>query len=255
MGLGPGLAEGLTEQARLALDQAEVAVGYKNYIDQARPWLAGKEVFASGMTKELDRAGQAMDLALTGRRVALVSGGDPGVYAMAAVVFELARARGLVLGETPGALSLTVVPGVPAVTAAASLLGAPLSHDFACISLSDRLTPWDLIERRLDLAAQADFVIALYNPKSKDRDWQYGRALEIIGRWRQASTPVGIVTAAMRADQRVVVSGLAQAAQAQVGMQTIVIIGNSQSFVWQGRMVTPRGYWRKYGPASPLERE
>ncbi len=241
----------MTGQARLALAGVEVVLGYKNYIEQARPWLEGKEVLSSGMTREMERAGQAMDLALQGRRVALVSGGDPGVYAMAAVVFELARARGLALGTAPGALAVTVVPGVPAVTAAASLLGAPLSHDFACVSLSDRLTPWELIERRLDLAAQADFVIALYNPKSKGRDWQYGRALELVGRWREPSTPTGVVTAAMRHDQRVTLTSLGQAAQAQVGMQTIVIIGNSQSFSWEGRMVTPRGYLRKYGGGSP----
>jgi precorrin-3B C17-methyltransferase len=251
VGLGPGLPATITEQARLALAGAEVVVGYKSYIAQAEPWLAGKEVLSSGMTRELERAEKALDLALAGRKVALVSGGDPGVYGMAPVVFELAHARGLALGQPPAGLMVQVVPGVPAVTAAASLLGAPLSHDFACVSLSDRLTPWELIAKRLDLAAQADFVIALYNPKSKGRDWQYAQALEIVGRWRAATTPVGVVTAALRQDQGVVLTTLAEAAAAEVGMQTIVVIGNTQSFAWSGRMVTPRGYMRKYGAAEP----
>lgn len=251
MGLGPGLPETITAQARQALAGAEVVVGYKSYIAQAEPWLAGKEVLSSGMTRELERAELALDLALAGRKVALVSGGDPGVYGMAPVVFELAHARGLALGQPPSGVRVEVVPGVPAVTAAASLLGAPLSHDFACVSLSDRLTPWDLIAKRLDLAAQADFVIALYNPKSKGRDWQYAQALAIAGRWRTVNTPVGVVTAALRQEQGVVLTTLAQAATAEVGMQTIVVIGNSQSFAWSGRMVTPRGYMRKYGGGDP----
>lgn len=222
-----------------------MVLGYKAYVEQAAPWLTGQEVLASGMTKELDRAALALERAQAGQRVALISGGDPGIYAMAAVVFELARARGLDLG--PGGLLVEVVPGVPAVAAAASLLGAPLSHDFACISLSDRLTPWELIERRLGLAAQADLVLALYNPKSKGRDWQYARALAIVGQERPAATPVGVVTKAQRPGQSVLVTSLGQAAQAAVDMQTIVIIGNSQSFSYQGRMVTPRGYVNKYG--------
>ena len=222
-----------------------MVLGYKAYVEQAAPWLAGQEVLASGMTKELERAALAVERAQAGEYVALISGGDPGIYAMAAVVFELASARGLDLG--PKGLAIEVIPGVPAVAAAAALLGAPLSHDFACISLSDRLTPWDLIERRLDLTARADLVIALYNPKSKGRDWQFSRALEILGRHRPADTPVGVVTKAQRPGQAVLLTSLGQAPEAAVDMQTIVIIGNSQSFSYQGRMVTPRGYVAKYG--------
>lgn len=222
-----------------------MVLGYKAYVEQAAPWLSGQEVLASGMTKELERAALAVDKARAGQVVALISGGDPGIYAMAAVVFELARARGLGLGQ--GGLAIQVVPGVPAVAAAAALLGAPLSHDFACISLSDRLTPWELIERRLDLTARADLVIALYNPKSKGRDWQYGRALELLSRHREPATPVGVVSRAQRPGQAVLLTSLAEAPQAPVDMQTIVIIGNSQSFTYQGRMVTPRGYVAKYG--------
>lgn len=222
-----------------------MVLGYKAYVEQAASWLSGQEVLASGMTKELDRAALAVEKAQAGQNVALISGGDPGIYAMAAVVFELARGRGLDLG--PEGLAIEVIPGVPAVAAAAALLGAPLSHDFACISLSDRLTPWELIERRLDLTASADLVIALYNPKSKGRDWQYGRALEIVAGQRAATTPVGVVSKAQRPGQSVTLTSLGQAASAAVDMQTIVIIGNSQSFAYQGRMVTPRGYLAKYG--------
>jgi precorrin-3B C17-methyltransferase len=127
------------------------------------------------------------------------------------------------------------------------LLGAPLSHDFACISLSDRLTPWETITRRLQLTAEADLVIALYNPRSKGRPWQYEKALEIIGRHRSSATPVGIVAKAFRGGQKVIVTDFGLAHKAEVDMQTLVIIGNSQSFLYQGRMVTPRGYMAKYG--------
>ena len=245
MGLGPGGGEGMTLRARHALEQAEVILGYKTYLKLAGPLIQGKETEASGMTKELDRAGRALDLALSGRVAALISSGDPGIYAMAAVVFELIKDRSLQLGRH--GLQVEVVPGVPAVSGAASILGAPLSHDFACISLSDRLTPWELIEKRLDLAARADFVIALYNPKSKSRTRQYPRALEIISRHRGGDTPVGVVTRVGREGEACQVLSLAQAQNAEVDMQTVVIIGNSQSFVHSGRMVTPRGYLDKYG--------
>lgn len=220
-------------------------MGYRTYLELAAPLLQGKQLIASTMTRELDRAGQAIDLALQGKTVALVSSGDPGIYAMAAVVFELARSRGLDPG--PGGLPVRVIPGVPAVAAAAALLGAPLSHDFACVSLSDRLTPWDLIEKRLALAAEADFVIALYNPRSKGRPWQLAQACQVIANHRDPATPVGIVRRAQRQGQQVELAYLATAAQAEVDMQTIVIVGNSQSRVYQGRMITPRGYINKYG--------
>ncbi len=248
VGLGPGGVEYLTPAAREAIAGAQVVAGYKAYLKLAEPVLSpGQEILGSGMTKELERAAQAMDQALAGKQVALISSGDPGIYAMAAVVYEEARNRDLSFGDGPGQLDLRVIPGVPAVAAAAALLGAPLSHDFCCISLSDRLTPWELIQRRLAAAAGADFVIALYNPKSKGRDWQFAQALEIIGRQRPAATPVGLVKAAMRPEQTVVVTSLGQADAAEVDMHTLVIVGSSQSFVHGGRMITPRGYLGKYG--------
>ncbi|MEW5725909.1 MAG: precorrin-3B C(17)-methyltransferase, partial [Thermodesulfobacteriota bacterium] len=239
IGLGPGGPEGLSGQAREALARAEAVVGYRTYLDQVRPLLAGKKVYASGMTRELDRAAQALDLAAGGLPTAVVSGGDPGIYAMASVVFELIAARGLALGQGPDMFDVRVIPGIPALAAAAALLGAPLGHDFAAVSLSDRLTPWELIARRLDLAAQADFVLVLYNPKSRGRDWQYAEALKLAGRRRPPGTPVGLVSRAMREGQAVRITTLSQAAAAEVDMQTLVVIGNSRSFVYQGRMVTP----------------
>jgi precorrin-3B C17-methyltransferase len=224
-----------------------VVFGYKTYIDQARPFIEQADVKSSGMTHELDRAGQALDSALSGVRTAIVSGGDPGIYAMAGVVFELARSRNIRFGDGSNAIRVDVIPGVPALAAAAAILGAPLTHDFACISLSDRLTPWELITKRLDLAAQADLVIVLYNPKSKGRSWQFAEACRIVGRNRSQDAPVGVVTRACRKGQTVNLTTLGQAPEADVDMQTIVIIGNSQSFTYQGHMVTPRGYLEKYG--------
>jgi precorrin-3B C17-methyltransferase len=240
----------MSGQAAQALARAEAVIGYKTYIDLIRPLISDKEVASSGMTRELDRAGQALDLAMTGKRVALVSGGDPGIYAMAGVLFELVRARNINLGTDEGQLLIEVVPGIPALAAAAAILGAPLTHDFASISLSDRLTPWETIEKRLDLAAQADFVIVLYNPKSKGRDWQFARALEIVRKRREPNTPVGLVTRAMREGQRMRLYELSRAAQAEVDMQSIVIIGNSNTYIYQDRMITPRGYLDKYPEAA-----
>jgi precorrin-3B C17-methyltransferase len=236
-------------QARQALEQAEVVLGYKTYLRQAEALLKGKEVIASGMTHELDRAGEALDLALTGKCVAMVSGGDPGIYAMAGVIFDVAKVRNIEFGPGSDQVEITVIPGIPALAAAASLLGAPLTHDFATVSLSDRLTPWELIEKRLHLAAEADFVIVLYNPKSKGRPWQLGRAMEIVTESRSPETPVGVVARAMREGQSVTLTTLGQVNEADVDMQTVVIIGNSRTYTYQGRMVTPRGYLEKYPDA------
>ena len=200
------------------------------------------------MTSEMRRAEEAIDSALTGRRTVVVSGGDAGVYAMAGAVFEVAATKGLTLGKGPGQLRLKVIPGVPALVAGAALLGAPLTHDFCAISLSDRLTPWELIEKRLSLAAQADFVIAIYNPKSKGRDWQLGRAAEILLEHCPPTTPVGVVGRAGRAGQDVLITTLAELASAPVDMQTIVFIGSQSTFIHQNFMITPRGYVNKYGP-------
>jgi precorrin-3B C17-methyltransferase len=222
-------------------------VGYGLYVDQARPFLPANAIIqASGMTKELERAGLALDLALQGQKVAVVSGGDAGVYAMAGAVFELAAARQLNLGQKIGQLSIQVIPGIPALIAGAALLGAPLTHDFCAISLSDRLTPWPVIEKRLDLASQAGLVVALYNPKSHGRDWQLAKAAEILGRNLAPRTPVGIASRCGREGQKTSLTDLGRLALQEVDMQTLVIVGNANTFVYQGYMITPRGYADKY---------
>jgi len=235
VGIGPGGPADLTPRARETIAGAEVVVGYRTYLEQIVLLLEGKEVVWAGMREEVARAREAVSRARTGRRVAVVSGGDPGVYGMAGPVLEAA-------GEA-GVLDLvTVVPGVTAATAAAALLGAPLMHDFAVISLSDLLTPWEVIAARLEAAAAADFVLVLYNPASSRRDWQLARAREILLRRRRPETPVGIVRHAGRPDEETVVTDLAGMLAYPVDMGTTVIVGNSQTYVAQGRMITPRGY-------------
>ncbi len=216
-----------------------MVVGYRTYLDLIAPLLAGKTVEASAMMQEVDRCRRALALAGEGRVVALVCGGDPGIYAMAGLVFELAEHL-----DAPPAIE--IVPGIAALNACAALLGAPLMHDFCAISLSDLLTPWPVIERRLAAAAAADFVIVLYNPRSKRRTWQIGAARDIIMAERPPSTPVGIVTAASRAEERILLTSLAALPEAEIGMQSTVIVGNSATRVIGGRMVTPRGYGGKY---------
>jgi precorrin-3B C17-methyltransferase len=202
------------------------------------------------MKKEVERVWEAIQTALSGKTCALVSSGDPGIYALSGLVFELCRENNIKLNggnkvDEEG-IYVEIVPGIPALCAGASLLGAPLVHDFAAISLSDLLTPWDMIEKRLSAAAEADFVIVLYNPRSKKRIWQLEKAKEIVLCYRSPETPVGIVTGAMRENQRVCLTTLENLDKNQVDMQTTVFIGNSKTIVFENRMVTPRGYGDKY---------
>lgn len=254
MSLGPGSSEHLTPKAAHALHEAEIIVGYKTYVGLVSDLIQGKEIRSSGMRKEMDRCREALDLALQGRRVALVSGGDAGIYGMAGLVFDLCRAQGVAVGDGRGdaadsseALPVEVIPGVAAFNAAASLLGAPLMHDFAAVSLSDHLTPWDVIERRLEAASLADFVIAVYNPRSASRPDGLDRARSILLRHRRADTPVGVVQKAMRDGQRCLLTTLEGLNPEDVDMQTVLLVGNSRTYVWNGWMVTPRGYLDKYG--------
>ena len=239
VGTGPGALEHLTPAASQALQDAEIIIGYRPYLELIKDYLQGKEVVSSEMMKEVERCRQSLELASTGKTVALVSGGDPGIYAMAGLVFEMAR-------DLDCECAIEVVPGIAAVNGCAARLGAPLMHDFAAISLSDLLTPWPLIEKRLTAAAMADFVTAIYNPKSKKRTEQIVRARDIFLEHRDTKTPVGIVGAATRKHETVVITTLAEMLEAEINMQSTVIIGNSQSYVWRGKMVTPRGYADKY---------
>ena len=259
VGMGPGDLPGLTQRAREALEGAEVVIGYSTYVKllEEMGLLAGKEVVRKGMTEELDRAEEALERALSGQRVALVSGGDPGIYGMAAPVLELMEERGLkrvdggvglpgrFAGEE-GEAFLAVIPGVTAANAVASLLGSPLAHDTCLISLSDLLTPWPLIERRLHAAGQGDFVVVLYNPQSKRRDWQLRKSAEILLEYRPKETPAALVKSAYRKRQEVALTTLEGLREAEAGMLTTVVIGNRQSRFYEGTFLTPRGYALKY---------
>ncbi|MCL5961735.1 MAG: precorrin-3B C(17)-methyltransferase, partial [Chloroflexi bacterium] len=234
VGIGPGDLDQMSPAAEEAIRRSSVIVGYRSYLRLVEPLLDGRKVISSGMRHEVERGKAALGEARRGERVAVISSGDPGVYGMAGVVLEL-------LGND-SSVSVEVIPGISASLAAAAALGAPLMHDFATISLSDLLTPWQDIVRRLDLAAEADFVIALYNPRSVGRPDLLAEALGIIGRHRDQGTPVGIVRQARRGDQQVSISPLGQVDSSSVDMLTTLIVGNSRTKVVGARMVTPRGY-------------
>ncbi len=243
VGLGPGGPEHLTARARAAIAEADTVIGYVTYVRLVADLLAGKEVIEKSMTEELDRAVEALDRARAGRTVALISSGDAGVYGMAGPTYEVLFQA----GWTPDSdIGVEIVPGASALNACAALVGAPLTHDFCAISLSDLLTPWPTIARRLNAAAQADFVVALYNPKSGRRERQIVEAQRLFLRHRSAGTPVAVVKSAYRPKQRIELTTLGRMAEAGIGMLTTVLIGNSRTFVRHGLMVTPRGYDEKY---------
>lgn len=240
VGLGPGGLEHLTPAAQDALGQADSVVGYGPYVEQVGPLVQGKNLVTMDLGQELERAAKAVDLAYAGHQVAVVSSGDTGIYGMAGPVFRVLVDRGWD-GENP---PLEVLPGISAMQAAAAILGSPLMQDFCAISLSDLLTPWDTIVRRLEAAAHGDFVVALYNPRSRKRNQQLQEARSILLGHRSGETPVGIVRDAFRPGQGVNLTDLEHLIEHMdsVDMVTVVLIGNSTSFVHQGRMVTPRGY-------------
>lgn len=248
--LGPGDPLHTTVAARDALTTADVVIGYQTYVDQIRPLLSPhQEVIALPMQSEMKRAQQAIDLAADGRRVALISSGDIGMYAMAGPVFELLHQRHAQSDASPPP-TVTVLPGVSAFQAVAARVGAAINHDLCTISLSDLLTPWETIEQRLWAAAEGDFVVALYNPRSKTRDWQLARACEILFTHRLPDTPVVLARNITRPDEHITRTTLAAFDPTQADMLTVVLIGNQQSF-WSGEMfVTPRGY-HAHPPSSP----
>lgn len=246
MGIGPGGPDHLTQKAKAAIAGADVIVGYTRYVALVKELTAGKEIFTSGMTQEVGRCEKAIEFAMQGRRVVVVSSGDSGIYGMAGLVFELAASKGLLAGVKPGedSLRIEVIPGVPAFVSAGAILGAPLMHDFASISLSDLLTPWETIEKRVIAAAQADFVIALYNPKSSQRTAGLTKTVEIVLQYRHGSTPVGIVRNATRPDESMTITMLDNVTSfyGTIDMLTILIIGNSNTYTVGQTMITPRGY-------------
>jgi adenosylcobyric acid synthase len=240
IGLGPGDAQQMTPAAAAALESSSIVTGYQVYLDLITALIAGKETFATGMRQETERCREALRRAAAGAVVSLVCSGDAGIYGMAGLVLELQQLEG------PAEVEVEIIPGVSAVQAAAARLGAPLMHDFAVISLSDLLTDWALIRQRLAAAARADFVVALYNPKSRGRTTQIAEARDILLRQRAPQTPVGIVRNACREGESICVTTLAALLNAEIDMFSLVIIGNSATRVDdQGRMITPRGYEKK----------
>jgi precorrin-3B C17-methyltransferase / cobalt-factor III methyltransferase len=243
VGIGPGADGHATPEAMRAISEAELIVGYTTYVKLVRHLIEGKEVIRTGMTEEIGRARSAIERSRAGANVALISSGDAGVYGMAGLVFQVLQEIGWKRGDSP---DLRVIPGITALNSCASLVGAPLVHDFCSISLSDLLTPWEVIARRIEAAASADFVIGLYNPASGRRTRQIVEAQTIVRRHRGGATPVALVKSAYRKLQHVVLTDLDRFLDYEIGMLTTVLIGSSQTFVFEGYMVTPRGYTNKY---------
>ncbi len=243
IGFGPGSFEHITKRAQEAIEESDCVIGYKTYVELIQDLLKNQEIISTGMSEEVSRAQAAVQLAEEGKKVAVISSGDAGVYGMAGLIYEVLVEKGWT--EETG-VGVEVIPGISAINSCASLLGAPVMHDACSISLSDHLTPWELIERRIDAAAQADFVIALYNPKSGRRTRQIAEAQRIIIQYRSPETPVGLVKSAYRDRQHIVITNVRDMLDYDIGMLTTVIIGNSSTFLYDNKLITPRGYQRKY---------
>jgi precorrin-3B C17-methyltransferase len=238
-GIGPGSQEDITPAVLEAVQQADAIVGYKYYFQFIEPYVKkGCECIDTGMKKERERAEQAFLIAETGKTVVVISSGDAGLYGMAPLIYEMAEAKG-------SDITIETLPGISAFQKAASLLGAPIGHDTCIISLSDLMTPWEVIERRIKAAATGDFVTAIYNPKSHGRYWQLYRLQELFLMERSADTPVGYVRQAGRPEQQVKVTTLGAFDPEDIDMFTVVLIGNSQSYISDGKIITPRGYYRE----------
>ncbi|MBR6867677.1 MAG: precorrin-3B C(17)-methyltransferase [Prevotella sp.] len=238
-GIGPGSQEDITPAVLKAVHEADAIVGYKYYFQFIEGYVkADCKCIDTGMKKERERAEQAFLLAEQGLTVVVISSGDAGLYGMAPLVYEMKRERG-------SELEIEVLPGISAFQKAASLLGAPIGHDMCIISLSDLMTPWTIIERRICAAAEGDFVTAVYNPKSHGRYWQLYRLQELFLNERSAETPVGYVRQAGREEQSIKITTLGDFDPEEVDMFTVILIGNSQSYISNGKIITPRGYYRE----------
>ncbi|RFU64515.1 precorrin-3B C(17)-methyltransferase [Peribacillus saganii] len=243
VGFGPGSEKHITFRAKEAISESDCVLGYKTYVDLIKDLLTDQEIISTGMSEEVSRAQAAVKLAESGRKVAVISSGDAGVYGMAGLVYEVLVEKGW---TAENGIEVEVVPGISAINSCAALLGAPIMHDACTISLSDHLTPWEIIARRLEAAGMADFVVALYNPKSGRRTRQIKEAQRILLKYRSPGTPVGLVKSGYRERQQIVMTTLGDMLNHEIGMLTTVIIGNSSTFFHGKKMITPRGYQRKY---------
>ena len=238
-GIGPGSPQDITPAVLKAVGEADVIVGYKYYFQFIEPYVKeGCECIDTGMKKERERAEQAFLLAEQDKTVVVISSGDAGIYGMTPLIYEMRKERG-------ADIAIESLPGISAFQKAASLLGAPIGHDMCIISMSDLMTPWEVIERRIKAAAEGDFVTAVYNPKSHGRYWQLYRLQELFLKYRSPETPVGYVRQAGRDDEVVKITNLSAFNLEDVDMFTVILIGNSQSYVSEGKMITPRGYYRE----------
>ena len=236
VGIGPGKKADMTFKAYEAMKKSDIIVGYKTYTDLVKEYFPETEIKSSSMMKEVDRCIEVLELAKSGKNVALISSGDAGVYGMAGIMLEIANDE----------IEVEVIPGVTATNAAAAITGAPVMHDYVTISLSNLLTDWELIKKRLELAAQGDFVVSIYNPKSRGRVTQIEEAQKIMLKYKPKTTPVAIVRNAGRENEEYVVTTLEEMTKHEIDMLTIVIIGNSNTYVKNGKIITPRGYSKKY---------
>jgi len=230
VGIGPGSINNMTIRAIKAIEESEVIVGYTKYIELIKPLLKGKEIVSTGMKKEEDRCREALRIARD-KTVAIISTGDAGIYGMAGLILEMKTEE-----------NVEIIPGVTAANSAASILGAPLMHDSCNISLSDLMTPYELIKKRVEKAAQGDFVISLYNPKSKGRSLYLKECIEIIKNYRKEDTPIAVVRNALREEQSFALYTFKNFDDSDVDMFSIVIIGNSTSYYKENMFITPRGY-------------
>ncbi len=231
IGIGPGGREYMTLKAIEAIKRSDIIVGYTPYIDYLGNLVKDKEVFSTGMKGEIERCKLAIDKVRSGKNTAIISTGDAGLYGMAGPVLELKEE-----------IEVEIIPGVTAAFSAASELGSPIMHDYASISLSDLLTPWEVIENRIEKAAEGDFVIAIYNPRSKGRKDHLEKAVDIILKYKSQETPVGIVKNSGRLNREIILTTLANIDYEKVDMLSILIIGNSNTYINDGYMITPRGY-------------
>lgn len=235
VGFGPGGKEHMTVKAVEVIEKADVVTGYTTYIELLKEFFPNKNYIATPMMREVERCRIAVEEAMKEQTVAMVSSGDSGIYGMAGIIYQVAD-------ELQADIEIETVPGVTAASAAASVLGAPLMHDLAIISLSDLMTPLDLIMKRVDCAGLGDMIVCLYNPKSKKRTDYVEQAAEILLKYRRPETPVGIVRNAGRKDEAKYLTALGELKNAEIDMFSIVIIGNSQTYISKDRMITPRGY-------------
>ncbi|HEY9386091.1 MAG TPA: precorrin-3B C(17)-methyltransferase [Nitrososphaeraceae archaeon] len=245
VGIGPGHHDHMTYRAKQVITESEVIIGYDTYVSLVEDLIVGKEVYRYPMTQEVDRANQAIDFAEHGRIVSLVSSGDPGIYGMIGLIYEILVEKGW---DKQSGTYVECIPGVSSLNSCAALIGSPLMTDFAVVSMSDLLVPWEIILKRVQAAALGDYVTVIYNPASKKRVHQLKDTRDIFLTHRRADTPVAIVKGAYRESQSIVITTLEKMLDFpdMLGMITTVIVGNSSTFTYKGMMINPRGYRSKY---------